>query len=191
MRRTQPHEGGFKMTVRLRSKRLISWLAAAVLAIAVFYRPVAANGLSAGPGQIVLAAGTSKPSLCSLQHQLSVPLDSAHATGMIPINMSLPSASIQSGSSFSVSVTVDSVPSGGGYVQVGCTQPELFTSPSGVWPYQLQYADCTPTTATFTVQVSPNAGSPATFFACTAAANPDVPSEWSVYGIVSVSLPPP
>jgi hypothetical protein len=173
------------------SKRLMWWLIAAAFATSIISRPIEAKGISTTRRRFESLAAPSRIFMRGLKHRGAATTMRFHDTGMIPISMSLPGSSVQCGTTFSVSVTVDCVPSDGGNVQVGCDQPDLFTSPSGSWPYQLQYAGGAPTTASFSVQASSSADTSATFFACTADADPNDPSQWSVVGTVSIDLPPP
>ena len=72
-------------------------------------------------------------------------------TETVPIRTSVSPSTVASGGTITITVEVDQVPAGGGAVQVSCTQPSLLNSPSGSWPYTLQYPDGSSTTRSFTV----------------------------------------
>src|SRR5437763_1960901 len=50
---------------------------------------------------------------------------------------------------YAVAVSVESVPSGGGAVQVSTDRPDLLSSPSGSWPYTLAFPANGGTTQSF------------------------------------------
>src|SRR5580658_8739173 len=103
-----------------------------------------------------LAAGeqTCRPSACHSYVPRSVSHYIAPDTHIIPISLTLPSSAIISGDSTTLSMTVDSVPAGGGYVQILCDTPDALASPGGTWPYQVVYADGSSTAASVTVTAS-------------------------------------
>lgn len=166
------------------SKSMMWGFVAVVFSAAIVSRPIEARGTSATLREFAANNKASDTIVHELHYPRVATYPRIHDTGMIPIYMSLP-GSIQSGVTFTVSVTVGSVPTNGGYVQVGCNQPGLFTSPSGSWPYHLQYAGGSSTTASFSVQSSSSANTSVTVYACTSDADPNDPSQWSVNGTLS------
>jgi hypothetical protein len=178
------------MAKNRRSFLLRGWLLPVTLAAATVSRPISINGLANCLSKCAYHTNTTR-ALSKLSNPIPALKDShLHETGMIPIYMGLPAA-VQSGATFNVSVTVNGVPTGGGYVLVGCNQPGLLTSPSGSWPYHLQYVGCSSTTAAFAVQSVSGANTSVTFFACPSDANPNDPSQWSVSGSLSLESSPP
>lgn len=99
---------------------------------------------------------------------------------LIPINLGLPS-NLTSGMPVYCSVTVQSVPSGGGEIQLMCDQPSLLTSPSSSWPCYISYADGASTTAYFTLTAnSVSTNTTVHVYAGTMEDDPNDLSDWNV-----------
>ncbi len=67
----------------------------------------------------------------------------------IPIRMSTPAVVVLPGQSFTCSVTVESVPTGGGYIQIDCDTPGALANSSQNWPLSVYFAPGSSTTTTF------------------------------------------
>src|SRR5262245_3497601 len=72
----------------------------------------------------------------------------------LPTNVTTPSDNYAGAQTTTCSVTVNSVPPGGCYVQVGCDHPSLVSSPNGPWPYNLQYPNGGSATQTMNLTLS-------------------------------------
>ena len=70
----------------------------------------------------------------------------------IPIHIATPS-SVSGTANFTATVTTESSDPNTGAVQVSTTRPDIFTSPTGTWPYTL-IVPADETTASFTVTAS-------------------------------------
>ena|SRR5260221_9546761 len=98
----------------------------------------------------------------------------------VPIIVSTPATDYTGPQTTTASVTVISVPSGGSYVQVGCDHPSLVTSPSGSWPYNLQYPDGGSTTQSCNITLSAvSQNTTVILYACKSGVDASNPVNWS------------
>jgi hypothetical protein len=106
---------------------------------------------------------------------------------MIPVRLSISVGVMSAGQAAEISVTVSSVPVGGGYVQLMCTSPGALQSPNGTWPYSVFY----PGGSSATQTINFTAGSillpeTAVFYMAGADADPNDMSQWDVAGTILV-----
>ena len=74
---------------------------------------------------------------------------------IMPIRQSLSVSSINASSgSFTVTIDIEHAPTETGYIQVGCSQTGIVSSPSTVWPYHLNWSPSDPLSKTFTLTFS-------------------------------------
>ncbi len=107
--------------------------------------------------------------------------------GMIPINVALSASTSGGVTTVTVSVTVNNVPSGGSYVQVGCNDGSLILPPTGSRPYSLAFADLNTGTESFTVSLStPSAESIVTFYACPADVDASDSNNWTTSTAITI-----
>ena len=106
----------------------------------------------------------------------------------IPIHITVPSTSIDSGSeSIPTSVEVSSVPTTGGTIQIGTDHPSVVASPTGVWPYQHWFAPGSGTTVSLNLATSSVAAqTQVKIYACEAGVDSSNPANWTVVGTVTV-----
>ncbi len=104
----------------------------------------------------------------------------------IPIRLS----AVQSGSQVTVSVTVQSVPVGGGSVYVDTSNNSLISPPTGAWPYTLNFPDGGSTTQSATFNLSPNAyGNTITIGSCETDLDPSNSANWQASTTITPVLP--
>lgn len=98
----------------------------------------------------------------------------------VPVDVTTPSSDYTGPQDTSGSVTVTSVPSGGCYVQVGCDHPSLVSSPSGSWPYNLQYPNGGSTTQNMTLTLSAvSQDTVVVLYACKSGVDSSNPANWT------------
>jgi hypothetical protein len=99
---------------------------------------------------------------------------------IVPIAISVPSDPIVGGQSIATSITVSSVPSTGGNVQVGCDHPTLVSPPSGNWIYLLHYNGGDPVTKTITLTTAAvSQDTVVTIYACKEGVDATDPINWT------------
>lgn len=98
----------------------------------------------------------------------------------IPIFLSASTSTVCSGSTVTISVTVDRIPTGGGTVMVGCTDSAALTPPGGTWPYALSFPSSGSTTQSVALvaQSLSSAEDVQVYTYLTNATNPSDPSCW-------------
>jgi len=86
----------------------------------------------------------------------------------------------QSSSSIAIncSVTLDQVSSTGTSVQVNCDRPDLIASPSGTWPYVLNFPAGSETRSVTLVGSSSAVFAGVHFYTCEAGVNINDPANW-------------
>jgi len=105
----------------------------------------------------------------------------------IPIRMTESASFVASGGTLNCTITVESVPTGGGSVLVNCDNPSAFTSPDGNWPTSISFPAGSSTTASFTLTANSVSGStPVNFSYGTSDADPNDPGDWTAGGTVMV-----
>jgi hypothetical protein len=105
------------------------------------------------------AKPVSRPRLRPVAY--STPGLPTHLHGVTTIPIYLSASPDSSGSTFTVTVEVESVPSGGGTVMVGCDSSGTLVPPGGTWPYALNFPAGSSTTGTFTLSAAQGSSSPA------------------------------
>ena len=98
-----------------------------------------------------LASAVTAPSSL-LRHPRKPAARNAGST--IPIYCAISPGSVTGGGSVQVTIRVDQVPTGGGAVLVDTDHRSTLISPSGSWPYTLNYPDGSSTTKSFTITTS-------------------------------------
>jgi hypothetical protein len=132
-----------------------------------------------------------------LQSLLPIPARSCSAIGKsavvtqaIPIKMGTPLPYILPGETFTCTVTVDSVPADGGYVQVTCDTPSALSNDSQSWPYSVYFAPGSSTTASFSLTANSVASlTTVNMYYGTSSADPNNPDDWTAGGTVTITPP--
>jgi hypothetical protein len=146
--------------------------------------PRTANSAAIAPTPSSALGGAAAESL-SLESLASFFPRSGQAT---PIIMSVPTDIISGGASVVESITVNSVPSNGSYIQVGCNHPELVSPPSGSWPYRLLYSGGDPTTKSITVTTSaPSVDTVVILYACKDGVDSTNSANWTATKTVTIT----
>jgi hypothetical protein len=115
----------------------------------------------------------------------------ARPEGMIPINLSLSTTNVDGQATVTITVTVDSVPSDGGTVQIGCDTPSLASSPSATWPYSLSFPGGGATSQTLVITTeNPTAITAVIIYASIAGVDSSNPANWAAEATLTVTPNP-
>jgi len=149
---------------------------------------VALVGRSAAGGNRTFAGPPAyKAGWCTKMGKAPVRVHSALRTAStIPIHVGTSENSIPSGQQLYCTVTVQSVPCDGGYVQINCDTPSALSNSSGSWPLSVYFPPGSSTTGNFTLtanSVSTNVG----LYYGTSDANPNDPADWTEGATVTIT----
>lgn len=103
----------------------------------------------------------------------------------IPVDILCTPSTVPGGNNVSSTVTVNQT---GSYVQVGCDHPSLLTSPSGSWPYNVNFPLGGPTSQNITITsgaVSSN--TTVKIYACQAGLDINNPANWQSVSTITVT----
>jgi hypothetical protein len=152
----------------------------------MLYTFAAAQALAWSP--LGASVGSSKSAAanaakCTVRPRLS---SATRFVQCIPIHISGSASTIPSGQQLYCTVTVQSVPCDGGYVQINCDTPSALSNSSGSWPLSVYFPPGSSTTGNFTLtanSVSTNVG----LYYGTSDANPDDPADWTEGATVTIT----
>ncbi len=111
----------------------------------------------------------------------------------IPITLNVTPSSIVGGSgSLSGSVTINTLPSGGCSVKVGCNHTSLLGAPGGSWPFVLNFPSGGSMTAEFTLTTNAVTGSTSvTIGSCESDLSAADSANWQATQSITLMVTPP
>lgn len=107
------------------------------------------------------------------------------AVQSLPIDIFCTPNTVSGGTNFGCTITVNQA---GGSILVSCDHPSLLVSPSGSWPYTLNYPSGGSTVATFTIGSNGvSSDTPVKIYACESDWDITNPANWQVVTTVTLT----